>query len=60
MNLLLKVLDENKKYNDLIYSIKKNKSPIEISGLSAFVKATFIANIFEKINKPIIINIINN
>ena len=53
MNLLLKDLDKSKKYKDLICSIKNNKSPIEISGLSAFAEVEILVDIFEKTKKSI-------
>ena len=55
MNLILKQLYANKKYNDIISLINNKQSPIEISGLSELVKVEFISDIFEKTNKPILL-----
>ena len=53
MNLLLKELEKSLKYNDFLEQLKNKKSPVEISGLTDFLISEILADVLEKLKRPI-------
>ena len=55
MNLIIKELEKNKQFVELVKNINNKKSPIAISGLSAMGESNLISAINEYINRPILL-----
>ena len=55
MNLLLKELDNNAKYSELIKKISIKKSPVAISGLSNVSEVELMVHLQQTLNKPILL-----
>lgn len=54
MNFIFNILKQSKKYKKIIDSIKSNRLPFEVTGLSDIHKSIFLGTLFKDLESPIL------